>query len=121
MPTIRRSTGKGLEIFNRDAVADILLRADANLWLHFDTPTRRPIKTLSEILSPNELAALSRAVLDHERRLRPPSGLMEIERDLIIALSDGAFVSFTMSFPKAGKRLIALRSFEDRPFRFSGG
>ena len=42
---------------------------------------------------------------------------MQIEGDLIIALSDGAFVSFSISFPKAGKRLIGNRSFQVPLFR----
>jgi len=48
MLTIRRSTGKGLEVVNRDAVADSLARADANVWLHFDTPTEEELKFLQE-------------------------------------------------------------------------
>ena len=44
---------------------------------------------------------------------------MQIEGDLIIALSDGAFVSFAMSFPETDKRLIAIRSFQGAPFRFT--
>jgi magnesium transporter len=48
MLTIRRPTANGLEIVNRDAVADLLSRADANLWLHFDTPTEEEIKFLQE-------------------------------------------------------------------------
>src|SRR5262249_3335555 len=49
----------------------------------------------------------------------PPSGFMQIDGDLIIALSDGAFVSFSMSFPKRDRRLIALRSFQAPLFRFT--
>jgi hypothetical protein len=49
----------------------------------------------------------------------PPSGFTQIEGDLIIALSDGAFVSFAMSFQKTDKRLIGIRSFHTRPFRFT--
>jgi hypothetical protein len=78
-----------------------------------------PVRFVSEMMPPSELATLSQAVLDGERVLEPPSGLMQIEGDLIIALSDGAFVSFTMSFPKSGKRLIGIRSFQARPFRFT--
>ena len=48
MLTIRRSTGNGLEILSRDAVADILPRTDANLWLHFDAPTEDEIRFLQE-------------------------------------------------------------------------
>ena len=78
------------------------------------------IRFVSEILPPSELATLSQAVLDRQRALvGPPSGFMQIEGDLIIALSDWAFVSFAMSFQKTDKRLIALRSFQAAPFRFT--
>ena len=78
-----------------------------------------PIRFVSEILPPSELATLSQATLDGTRALvGPPSGFMEIEGDLIIALSDGAFVSFAMSFPEIGKRLVAIRNAHDNPVRF---
>ena len=79
-----------------------------------------PVRFVSEILPASELATLSQATLDGERaRVGPPSGFMQIEGDLIIALSDGAFVSFAMSFAKSDKRLIGIRSFHTRPFRFT--
>jgi hypothetical protein len=72
-----------------------------------------PVKFLRDILPPDELATLSQATLDGKRELvGPPSGFMEIDGDLIIALSDAAFVSFAMSFQKTDKRLIAIRSFQ---------
>jgi hypothetical protein len=78
------------------------------------------VKFVSEILSGTELTALSQAMLNAQRALvSPPSGFMQIEGDLIIALSDGAFVSFAMSFQKTDKRLIAIRSFHAVPFRFT--
>jgi hypothetical protein len=59
-------------------------------------------------------------MLDGQMALvRPPSGFTQIEGDLIIALSDGAFVSFAMSFQKTDKRLIGIRSFHAAPFRFT--
>ena len=79
-----------------------------------------PVRLVGEILPPSELAALSQAILDGQREVMgPPSGFMQIEGDLIIALSDGAFVSFAMSFQETDKRLIALRSFQSGPFRFT--
>ncbi|HEY7558529.1 MAG TPA: matrixin family metalloprotease [Candidatus Binatia bacterium] len=44
---------------------------------------------------------------------------MQIDGDLIIALSDGGFVSFATTFLKSGKRLIGIRSFQDAPLRFT--
>lgn len=58
--------------------------------------------------------------IDGQRALvGPPSGFMQIEGDLIIALSAGAFVSFAMSFQETDKRLIAIRSFQGAPFRYT--
>jgi len=78
-----------------------------------------PVTFVSQIIPPAELAALSEATLTGEQGLKPPSGLMQIEGDLIIALSDWVFVSFAMYFPKIGKRLIALSSFQRSPLRFT--
>ena len=79
-----------------------------------------PVRFVSEILSASELATLSQAMLDGKRALAaPPSGFMQIEGDLIIALSDRAFVSFAMSFEKSDKRLIGIGSFQSTPFRFT--
>ena len=78
------------------------------------------VKFVSEILPATELAALSQTMLDGQRALvGPPSGFMQMKGDLIIALSDGAFVSFAMSFQNTDKRLIAIRSFHAVPFRFT--
>lgn len=78
-----------------------------------------PVSFVSEIIPPSELAALSQATLDGEPVLEAPSGLMQIEGDLIIALSDWAFVSFAMFFPKVGKRLIGISTFQRSPLRFT--
>src|SRR5262245_17804079 len=50
-----------------------------------------PVTFVSQILPPAELAALSEATLSGERVPEPPSGLTQVEGDLIIALSDWAF------------------------------
>ena len=55
MVTIRRSTGNGLEIVNRDAVADLLPRDDAKLWFHFDAPTEEDLHILQEDLKIHHL------------------------------------------------------------------
>lgn len=79
-----------------------------------------PVRFISEILPTSELATLSQATLDGQRALvGPPSGFMQIEGDLVIALSDGAFVSFATSFQKTDKRLIAIRNFQGAPLRFT--
>lgn len=78
-----------------------------------------PVTFVSQILPPAELAALSEATLSGERVPEPPSRLTQVEGDLIIALSDWAFVSFATFFPKLGKRLIAISTFQRSPLRFT--
>jgi hypothetical protein len=77
-----------------------------------------PVTFISEIIPSQELEEV-RAVLEKGSVPEPPPGLMKIEGDLIIALSDGDFVSFAARFPNAGKRLIGIRSFQRPPFRFT--
>ena len=78
-----------------------------------------PVTFIAEIIPVGELAELSRAVLDQKGAQEPPPGLMKIDGDLIIALSDGDFVSFTGPFLKCVKRLVGIRSFQVPPFRFT--
>jgi hypothetical protein len=79
-----------------------------------------PVRFVSENLPANELATLSQATLNGQRALvGPPTGFMQIDGDLIIALSDGAFVSFSMSFTKTDKRLLGISSFQRAPLRFT--
>jgi magnesium transporter len=55
MLIIRRSTVNGIENVSRDAVADLLPRADANLWFHFDAPTEEDLRFLQEELKIHHL------------------------------------------------------------------
>jgi magnesium transporter len=55
MLTIRRSTSNGLENVSRDAVAELLPRADADLWFHFDAPTEEELRFLQETLKIHHL------------------------------------------------------------------
>jgi magnesium transporter len=55
MLIIRRSTVNGIENVSRDAVADLLPRADANLWFHFDAPTEEELRFLQEDLKVHHL------------------------------------------------------------------
>ena len=48
MLIIRCSRGDRLEEINREAATDLLSRRDANLWLHFDTPTEEELGFLKE-------------------------------------------------------------------------
>jgi magnesium transporter len=55
MLTIRRSTTNGLEEIGRDAAADLLRRADSNLWFHLDIPTEDELGFLEENLKIHHL------------------------------------------------------------------
>ena len=48
MLIIRCSSGDRLEEISREAATDLLSRRDANLWLHFDTPTEEELDFLKE-------------------------------------------------------------------------
>ena len=48
MLIIRCSNGDRLEEISREAATDLLSRRDANLWLHFDTPTEEELDFLKE-------------------------------------------------------------------------
>ena len=78
------------------------------------------VRFVSVSLAPSELMTLSEATLDRQRALvGPPSGLADIEGDVIIALSDETFVSFHAPFPEIGKSLIAIRNARGNPYRFT--
>jgi hypothetical protein len=78
-----------------------------------------PIRFVNETIPPNEILMLRQALDEGKRALvGPPSGFIQIEGDLIIALTDAAFNSFVMSFQKTDKRLVAI-SFQGRSFRFT--
>jgi hypothetical protein len=78
-----------------------------------------PVTFVSEIIPPQELAEISQAVLNRDPVREPPQGLLKVDGDLIIALSDGDFVSFAARFPNTGKRLVGIRSFDRPPLRFT--
>ncbi|MET0691905.1 MAG: magnesium/cobalt transporter CorA [Candidatus Binatia bacterium] len=48
MLIIRSSRGDRLEEISREAATDLLSHRDANLWLHFDTPTEEELHFLKE-------------------------------------------------------------------------
>ena len=68
-----------------------------------------------EIIPAEELAARSEAVLAGKGALQPTATLMKIDGDLIVALSDGDFVSFTGPFLSDGRRLVGIRGYHLRP------
>lgn len=68
-----------------------------------------------ETIPAEELAARSKAVLTKERALEPTASLMKIDGDLIVALSDGDFVSFAGPFLSDGRRLVGIRGYQLYP------
>ncbi|MGE5303084.1 MAG: hypothetical protein ACM3TN_07120 [Alphaproteobacteria bacterium] len=74
-----------------------------------------PVAFTKVIVPAEELAARSRAVLSKEGALELTPVLMKIDGDLIVALSDGDFVSFTGPFLSDGRRLIGIRGYHLRP------
>jgi hypothetical protein len=59
----------------------------------------------------DELRALSDRVLSQTGPTQlPPEGIQGVAGDLIVALSDGNFVSFAMRWPDLGKALVAIKS-----------
>jgi magnesium transporter len=48
MLIIRRATANRLEEISREAAVDLVSHRDANLWLHFDTPTEEELHFLKE-------------------------------------------------------------------------
>jgi hypothetical protein len=74
-----------------------------------------PVTFTKETIPTEELAARSDAVLTKEGALKPTASLMKIDGDLIVALSDGDFVSFTGPFLSDGRRLVGIRGYHLRP------
>ena len=58
---------------------------------------------------------MSKAVLSQDRAPEPPASLMKIDGDLIVALSDGDFVSFSGPFLRGGWRLVGIRGYRLYP------
>ena len=59
----------------------------------------------------DELRALSGRVLSGSGPTQfPPESLKDVPGDLVVALSDGDFVSFAMRWPTLGKALVAIKS-----------
>ncbi|HET8563829.1 MAG TPA: hypothetical protein VFM35_08170 [Candidatus Binatia bacterium] len=74
-----------------------------------------PVTFTKETIPAEELAARSKAFLTKEGALEPTASLMKIDGDLIVALSDGEFVSFAGPFLSDGRRLVAIRGYQLYP------
>ena len=64
----------------------------------------------SETLPVQYLQSLSDAVLDRKALPQPPGALSKIEGDLIVALSDGDFVSFSTGFLQGRRVIVGIKT-----------
>ena len=77
------------------------------------------IRFENQAVPADEILTLRQALDEGKRELAvPPSGFIQIDGDLIIALSDAAFNSFVITFQQTDKRLIAI-SFQSMSFRLT--
>jgi Matrixin len=90
----------------RDAVA-FWNRSSAELGSAFRLG---PVKQASEAIPADELSALSDRVLSRRSPTQFPESLDGLPGDLIVALSDGNFISFGMRWPSLGKALVAIKN-----------
>jgi hypothetical protein len=70
-----------------------------------------PVTQATEAVPVDELRALSDRVLSRTGPTQfPPESIHDVPGDLIVALSDGDFISFAMRWPSLGKALVAIKS-----------
>jgi Matrixin len=69
-----------------------------------------PVTQASGAIAADELSALSDRVLSRRGTTQFPGSLDGVPGDLIVALSDGDFISFGMRWPSLGKALVAIKS-----------
>ena len=70
-----------------------------------------PVTQATGAVPVDELRALSDRVLSRTGPTQfPPESIHDVPGDLIVALSDGDFVSFAMRWPNLGKAVVAIKS-----------
>jgi Matrixin len=75
-----------------------------------------PVTQAAGAVPVDELRALSDRVLSRTGPTQfPPESIHDVSGDLIVALSDGDFISFAMRWPSLGKALVAIQSDRFRP------
>jgi hypothetical protein len=77
------------------------------------------VSRTDEIVPSEYLEKLSDALLTGRPLPKPPEVLREIDADLIVALSDGNFVSFSTAFRPGAKVLVGIRSDKRYPLNLS--
>ena len=76
------------------------------------------IAETSETLPAQLLATMSDAVLNRKPLPDPPETLRLMKGDLIVALSDGDFVSFSTGFTRAGRVIVGIKNDRLPPLTF---
>jgi len=76
-----------------------------------------PVTEIAGALPPAELSALSEAVLRRAGPGEPPPSVLGIPGVIVVALSDGDFISFAARWPGREKALVAIKN--DRYFPLS--
>jgi Matrixin len=76
-----------------------------------------PVSQAAGAVPADELRALSDQVLNRTGPIQFPESLRGVPGDLIVALSDGNFISFGMCWPSFSKALVGVKS--DRPWPLS--
>src|SRR2546427_9414691 len=81
------------------------------------TPFRLgPVNSRIGAIPAEELAAISRAVLDRRGRAPgAPQSVLQVPGDIVVALSDGEFISFATRWLGEQKRLVAIKSERSPP------
>jgi len=70
-----------------------------------------PVSQADGAIPVDELRALHDRVLNRTGPTQsPPESIQGVPGDLIVALSDGDFISFAMRWPSLGKALVAIKS-----------
>jgi hypothetical protein len=69
-----------------------------------------PLSTQAGAIAPTELAEVSAAILRLPIAPPFPPALAGVPGDIVVALSDGNFISFTARWPEREKALIGIRS-----------
>ncbi|HEY2987191.1 MAG TPA: matrixin family metalloprotease [Candidatus Binatia bacterium] len=108
IPSITISTGKNDP---RIRLAHDAVEFWNKTFAEMGTPFRLgPIAETGATLPAQFLAAMSDAVLSRKPLPDPPETLRLMKGDLIVALSDGDFVSFSTGFTKDGRVIVGVRS-----------
>jgi len=81
------------------------------------TPFRLgPVTYTTETIPVGLLTAFSEQTLNRGGPLDPPESIRRLPGDIVVALSDGDFISFTAGSPAGGKVLVGIKGLRFYPF-----